>query len=137
VSDCATQRLAVESDGLALEVIEQVIEPASKGVLERLRIERLEDAPECVGARRAFGHHQEPLEEVGALRGEDLERLPAIGAADGTEQRHDQDVYERVRARSFDARVRNLVECGDQRVEGGRFWRTWHPTTRSCRRSRV
>jgi hypothetical protein len=89
------------------------------------------------GAGRPFGHHEELLEKVGSPVGENLKRLPAVGTADRAQQGHGQDVDQRVSARSLDARVRNFAESDDQRVEGRRLRRAWHPGTRSRWRTGV
>jgi hypothetical protein len=110
MSQGAAEGLAVQRDGLAREIVEKRLQPPAEGVLKCHGVERLEDATEGVGARRATGHLQESGEELGAHFGVELEGLPAIGAADGAEQRHGQHIDQRVELPALDSRVRDAAE---------------------------
>jgi hypothetical protein len=95
--------------------------------LERLRVERLEDAPKRIGARRPRWHIEKGAEEVGARLGEELEGLPPVGATDRPEQRHRQDVHQRMSAGASDPRVGDIAEGVEQRFQSGRLTLARHP----------
>ena len=103
VGQGAAEHLTVQRDRLALEVLEDRIQPATEGVLERFGVQGFEDAAERVGARSTLRHRQERLEEARALLGEDLEGFPPVCAADRPEQRDREHVHDGMGAGSRDA----------------------------------
>lgn len=117
VGQGATERLSIDRERFPVELAENGVEPAAKRLLEGLRIERFEDTTERVGAGRAMGHVEKLgeglLVDLGIVR----QRIPAVRSSQGAEERHRQDVHERVSAGARDARVFELAEDVQQRLQ--------------------
>jgi hypothetical protein len=138
--DGATQRLAIDRDDLAREVVGERADPTPKRAFELDGIQRVEHAPERIGAGRAVGQIEERAEPVGARLGEVFEGVPAVGATQRAAQGHHDDVVERVELGAIDARVVEDREVGQHEThavrrsdDGFRAWATCHRGRRSRR----
>ena len=132
VGQSAAKSLAVDGDGLPLELAQKRLEPAAKSLLKSLRIECFEDAAEGVGARSAVGHIEKLGEELLLDLGVIRQRVPAIGSSQSPEERHRQDIDQRMGARPRDTRVLDLTEDVEKRLQNGRRLLSGHRRTGSC-----
>ena len=133
----ATERLAVDRDGLPLKVAQKRLQPTPESELKCLRIERLEDASKGVGAGRAVRHVEKLGEELLLHLGVVLEGFPAIGASQRTEEGHRQDVDERMRACPRDTRVIDFREDVEKGLQNRRGLGSRHRRSGSCPKRRV
>ena len=113
------ERLPVDGDHVSRQQVGHRRDPREKGRLERLGVQRREDAAEGVVRRDVMRQGEEPSEPRPLRPPEPRNRRPVIGAADHRAPRDDQHILEGVTPRAAHPRVRQLTEVGGDRRRHG------------------
>ena len=109
------QGLAVDGDHVPGQSLRHRGDPDEKGRLERLRIQRREDATERIVRQDAMRQGQEATKPFSFGLADVGDRDPVVGPADHRAQRDHENVFQGMPTRAPDARVRQLAEGGGDR----------------------